>query len=93
MIDLLIIPSYTEGIPSVIYEAFAAKTPVVATNVGSISSLIKNNNIETILDKIEYLYKNQYLLKEVSGKAYTELINSYDEKNIINKWREIMNKL
>ena len=41
-IDILINPSYTEGLPNVILEAMAMNKPVIATNVGGVSEIVKN---------------------------------------------------
>ncbi|WP_324664327.1 glycosyltransferase family 4 protein [Haloarcula sediminis] len=38
--DVLVHPSWREGRPTVIYEAMAAKTPVLASNVGGIPEMV-----------------------------------------------------
>ncbi|WP_135553062.1 glycosyltransferase [Paenibacillus cymbidii] len=39
--DVLVLPSYREGLPTVLVEAGAARLPVVATNVGGIPELLE----------------------------------------------------
>jgi len=41
-LDLLVVPSFTEGLPNVILEAFAARVPVVATAVGGTPEIVQD---------------------------------------------------
>ncbi len=41
-LDLFVIPSYTETLPTSMLEALAAGTPVMATNVGGIQEFLQN---------------------------------------------------
>jgi len=43
-VDFLVLPSYSEGMPTVILEAMARGCAIIATNVGAVSELVSENN-------------------------------------------------
>jgi glycosyltransferase involved in cell wall biosynthesis len=72
-LDLLLLTSYTEGIPMAVLEASAMKVPVVATNVGGVSEVI-THNVNGLLAEagdIDSIAKNVLLIinnREVAEK-------------------------
>lgn len=63
--DVLVLPSYNEGLPMAILEAMSYGLPIISTNVGSIAEVVKNE-------------KNGFLINpgdvEALSDAMTELI-------------------
>jgi teichuronic acid biosynthesis glycosyltransferase TuaC len=47
--DVLILPSYAEGLPTVLVEAGACATPVIATEVGGIPELLTEDRGTLVL--------------------------------------------
>jgi glycosyltransferase involved in cell wall biosynthesis len=48
--DLLVLPSYSEGRPTVIYEAMASQTPVLATEVGGVPEQVDAGTTGWLID-------------------------------------------
>ena len=76
--DVLVLPSYTEGTPRVIAEAFSRGLPVIATDVGSVSCMVQNgwNGLLTgpgkvieICELLKYLIKNPEKREFISSRA------------------------
>lgn len=62
--DIFCLPTYTEGFPRVLYEAMFFSLPIITTNVGQISSLIRDDfnglfcetrSINSLVNKLELL--------------------------------------
>jgi len=78
--DLLVHPSYSEGLGSVILEAMAAGLPVVATRAGGIPDIIEDNisgfliepgDSAALVNKVSHLNKNMIDLSRMQTGALT----------------------
>jgi len=49
-LKLLVLPSYTEGLPNIILEAMACGTPILATPVGAIPDIIQDGKTGFIME-------------------------------------------
>ena len=50
LFDLYVLPSISEGLPMVLLEAMAAACPMIATNVGGVSTVIKHGENGSIIE-------------------------------------------
>jgi glycosyltransferase involved in cell wall biosynthesis len=96
-LKLLILPSYSEGLPGVIVESMACGTPVLTTNVGSIPDIIENHKNGFILDD----NNSKCISKSVLGILKSDEINKISENaqktankkfsynNALNLWKKV----
>lgn len=94
---LLVVPSRMESLPTVIKEAFYLKIPVIATSVGGIPELIKDNetgllveseNSQMLLKTINQLLFNYTLQEKITTNGYDFVINNFTWKKILPKYIE-----
>jgi len=99
---LLVLPSYTEGLPNIMLEAMASGTPVLATQVGVIPDIIKDNEngfllrsngSKHITERIVELLNKPELLEKVSINAYNYARAKFSYEKTLQIWRKILKEL
>jgi glycosyltransferase involved in cell wall biosynthesis len=77
--DVFALPSYTEGLPNVVLEAFAARVPVVATAVGGTPEVVEEaqsgylvpaGDPESMAERISRLLANARLCETMGMSGY-----------------------
>jgi len=78
-----------DNFPNVILESFAYQKAVIATDIGSLPELVKNNetgltfdyaSVDSLRTKIEYMFSNQLEAQRMGKTAYQVLINDYSSE-------------
>jgi len=100
--DVLVSPSYTEGMPTVILEAMAAGCAIIATDVGAVPEivdaeigwLIPCGNVTALYDAMEQAIKSSNSNLAVLKSAALEKVRAYTWQNVIEKTiEEIENRI
>ena len=76
--DIMVLPSYGEGLPMVIFEAFSVGCAVISTNVGAIPEIVKKENgaiiepgdIDALSQAITFYITNSEELLKVQQNNY-----------------------
>jgi len=102
--DVYVLPSYREGLPLTLFEAFASHLPVVASPVNGIPYEMKSpdngffadyGNIEKLKEKILKLADNEKLAKQIANNNYKKSQN-YRWNNIAkiyeNEYKKLIEK-
>jgi glycosyltransferase involved in cell wall biosynthesis len=98
---LLVVPSYTEGLPKIILEAMACGTPVLATPAGAIPDIIMdgktgfimdNNTPECIAENVIRALNSPDLERIAeAGKRYVE--ENFTFEKAVENWRSILEEI
>ncbi|CAH7142890.1 Glycosyltransferase [Vibrio chagasii] len=79
MFDIIICPSENEPFGRVVIEAMSLEKPVIGSNSGGIVEIITTNtdkqlfscgNKNELIDKIEFILNNEYLIEELGKSNY-----------------------
>jgi len=99
--DIVVNPSYTEGLPTSVIEAAKCGKAIIATNVGGTREIIENKKSgililvkrpEILAQKIELLITNTKLRKQLGKEARKKVENSFDWNISIKKYIDILTK-
>lgn len=100
--DVYVAPSsWKEPLGLVILEAMAAKTPVVSTRAGGITSLIKDGyngylvhvrNSEDVADRVNRLLSDESLAAKMADRSYDLVVKKYTWDKIAEQFETIYKK-
>jgi glycosyltransferase involved in cell wall biosynthesis len=96
-LDVLVLPSYAEGLPNALLEAMAVGVPVVATPVGGVTDLIRQSgggilakpgDIESIANAVTALLSDERVANEFGGRGQRFVRERHDIKVVAARYRD-----
>lgn len=100
--SILVVPSRMESLPQSIKEAFFLKIPVIATSVGDIPEVVKNNETgilvspndpQSLLDAINLSLEDKEKASKMAEHAYDFIIENFTWEKLISKYVDFYKNL
>ena len=100
--DILVLPSYSEGLPNVVMEALSCETPAIVTDVGGCPEVVKDGetgfvvpvgDMNVLMDKIRYMLENEGLRAKMGKFGRGDMVKRYEREKVIGMLREVYGSL
>lgn len=91
-----VLPSYSEGIPRVVMEAFAAGVPVISTNIPGVKQLITDKvngrlvpvkDARSLATAMNYFLDNQDITKQYISVSRDLIVERFSAKRLANDYK------
>ena len=100
-LQLLVLPSNSEGLPKILLEALACGTPVLSTAVGGIPDIIKNEETGFIIENNHPDTIAEGIVRAITYSESEKIINNgidlirteYSYEKVVERFRIIFNNL
>lgn len=93
-VDIVVVPSWDEGFSLVTVEAMAARRTVLATNVGGISGILKDNvtgllvpprDVRALTDKLLWTVSDSTLRQRLAAEAQRDALARFSRDEVITR--------
>ena len=100
--DIVVLPSYREGVPRTLLEASSMGKPIVTTNApgckevvdeGVNGFLVPVKDYKSLAKKIEILIDNPQMRKEFGKKSREKAVKEFDIKAVVDKYLAVYEEI
>ncbi len=97
-IDVLVLPTHYECFPMILLEALCTGTPVIASDVGGVSEIVKNGfngylvqaeNIDDFLEKINWYIEDKSLIETHGKNGKKHIEEMYSKDRMVSNYSDI----
>jgi glycosyltransferase involved in cell wall biosynthesis len=100
-LKMVVLPSYSEGLPTIVLEAMACGTPVLATPVGGVPDMIKDRETGFILENNSPKCIAENIIRALESKNLDEIVinarklvdENYTYEVAVERYRDILNSI
>ncbi|WP_034750527.1 glycosyltransferase [Halalkalibacter wakoensis] len=100
-LDLIVLPSYSEGLPRTVLESLACSCPVIATDVAGTGEiiehkangmLIKPGDVNALSEALEYMLIDKTKLRQMGIEGRKTIENKFLMEKYVNDLQDIIIK-